>query len=78
MGELVLKKKDRFGNLGRPLLLVIMDGVGLGRTEKGNAVVRAYTPVLDRLVRTCPSQVLKAHGTAVGLPSDKDMGNSEV
>ncbi len=78
MGELVLKKRDRFGNLGRPLLLVIMDGVGLGRTEKGNAVVQAYTPVLDRFVRTCPSQVLKAHGTAVGLPSDKDMGNSEV
>ncbi len=78
MGELVLKRRDRFGNQGRSLLLVIMDGVGLGRTEMGNAVVRAYTPVLDRLVRTCPSQVLKAHGTAVGLPSDKDMGNSEV
>ena len=78
MEKLILKERDRFQNRGRSLLLVIMDGVGLGRTEKGNAVVAAHTPVLNRLRRTCPFQVLKAHGTAVGLPSDKDMGNSEV
>ncbi len=78
MAREILEKRDRFGNLGRSLLLVVMDGVGLGKEEEGNAVAKAYTPLLDRLRRTCPFQILKAHGTAVGLPSDKDMGNSEV
>ena len=42
------------------------------------AVAQANTPVLDKLMATCPMTWLKAHGTAVGLPTDDDMGNSEV
>ena len=62
----------------KPIVLVIMDGVGRGDGGPGDAVAVANTPVLDRLFATCPYTWLKAHGTAVGLPSDDDMGNSEV
>ena len=61
-----------------PVVLVILDGVGLGRRDEGDAVHLARTPTLDRLTATCPMLSLRAHGTAVGMPSDKDMGNSEV
>jgi len=61
-----------------PLLLIIMDGIGIGRQYEGNAVYMANTPTLDRLVKSKLYTQLKAHGTAVGLPTDKDMGNSEV
>ena len=62
----------------KPVVLVIMDGVGKGDGGSGDAVAVAKTPNLDRLFNTCPYTWLKAHGTAVGLPSDDDMGNSEV
>ena len=62
----------------KPIVLVIMDGVGKGDGGSGDAVVVAKTPTLDHLMATCPHTYLKAHGTAVGLPSDDDMGNSEV
>ena len=62
----------------KPIVLVIMDGVGKGDGGSGDAVVQAKTPTLDHLMATCPYTYLKAHGTAVGLPSDDDMGNSEV
>jgi len=62
----------------KPIVLVIMDGVGKGDGGSGDAVVQAKTPNLDRLLQSCPHTWLKAHGTAVGLPSDEDMGNSEV
>ena len=62
----------------KPIVLVIMDGVGKGDGGNGDAVVVAKTPTLDNLLATCPHTYLKAHGTAVGLPSDEDMGNSEV
>ncbi len=62
----------------KPIVLVIMDGVGKGDGGSGDAVSVAQTPTLDRLLETCPHTYLKAHGTAVGLPSDEDMGNSEV
>ena len=62
----------------KPIVLVIMDGVGKGDGGSGDAVVCANTPNLDRLLKECPHTYLKAHGTAVGLPSDEDMGNSEV
>jgi len=61
-----------------PLVFVIMDGVGIGKNNDGNAFYLARTPVLDGLMKDCPFTTLKAHGTAVGLPSDDDMGNSEV
>ena len=62
----------------KPIVLVIMDGVGKGDGGSGDAVAVAKTPTLDHLLATCPHTYLKAHGTAVGLPTDDDMGNSEV
>ena len=62
----------------KPILLVVMDGVGISKTGLGDGVTLANTPTLDRLRAECPNTTLKAHGTAVGLPSDDDMGNSEV
>ena len=64
--------------MNKPVVLVIMDGVGLGDGGPGDAVKLAKTPTLDKLLETCPHTWLKAHGTAVGLPTDDDMGNSEV
>ena len=61
-----------------PVVLAILDGVGFGKYADGDAVKLANTPVLDELMATCPCTRLKAHGTAVGMPSDDDMGNSEV
>jgi len=58
--------------------LVIMDGVGLGKQDESDGVHLAYTPTLDSLLKEPLFTRLKAHGTAVGLPSDGDMGNSEV
>jgi len=62
----------------RPVLTVVMDGVGIAPAGEANAVALARTPNLDRLMKDYPMISLKAHGTAVGLPSDDDMGNSEV
>ena len=61
-----------------PLVLVIMDGVGFGEYQEGDAVAQAMTMTLRNLFKTVPWTKLKAHGKAVGLPSDEDMGNSEV
>ncbi len=61
-----------------PVVLIIMDGIGFRKDPIGNAVLESYTPNLDWLLQNCPHTLLKAHGTAVGLPSDEDMGNSEV
>ncbi len=55
-----------------------MDGVGLAKTDVGSAVAAARKPTLDRLFARYPNVRLRAHGTAVGMPSDDDMGNSEV
>ncbi len=60
------------------VVLVVMDGVGITDNKIGNAVLNAKTPNLDRLMRDYPNIKLNAHGTYVGLPSDDDMGNSEV
>ncbi len=61
-----------------PLLLVVMDGIGIGPSDGGNAVTLAHTPTLNRLAVEALRTRLVAHGRAVGLPSDDDMGNSEV
>ncbi|MDC0036978.1 2,3-bisphosphoglycerate-independent phosphoglycerate mutase [bacterium] len=61
-----------------PVVLLILDGVGIGKPDDSNAWHCANTPFLDHL-KTLPTYCeLKAHGTAVGMPSDDDMGNSEV
>ncbi|NMA64846.1 MAG: 2,3-bisphosphoglycerate-independent phosphoglycerate mutase [Clostridiaceae bacterium] len=71
-------KKNGYTPCEGPVVLVVMDGVGITDITEGNAVYNAYTPNLDRLMNSCPNILLKAHGTAVGLPTDDDMGNSEV
>jgi 2,3-bisphosphoglycerate-independent phosphoglycerate mutase len=75
-----MKKLQKHHKMKRkgPLVLVIMDGVGLGPENKGNAFYLAKTPALDSLLAKSFHTILKAHGKAVGLPSDNDMGNSEV
>ena len=73
-----MERSKRFKAVGGPVVLVVMDGVGIGTNNEGNAVERAFTPTLDMLKSKYKTLSLKAHGTAVGLPSDDDMGNSEV
>ena len=73
-----LNKLNNFEGVKGPVLTVVMDGVGLAPDTISNAVAGAYTPTLDMLMAKYPMVSLKAHGTAVGLPSDDDMGNSEV
>ena len=73
-----LEKLSSFEGVKGPVLTVVMDGVGLAPNTISNAVATAYTPNLDMLMAKYPMVALKAHGTAVGLPSDDDMGNSEV
>ena len=73
-----LKRSQHFPGPSGPVVEIIMDGVGVAPAEPGNAVCEAPTPTLDWLVTHCPHLVIQAHGMAVGLPSDADMGNSEV
>ena len=61
-----------------PLLVVVMDGVGMSSIETGNALAQAHTPTLTRLKQEHLFSSLQAHGHAVGMPTNKDMGNSEV
>jgi len=76
--SLKLDRLKSFSGRKGPLLLIIMDGVGVGREDEGNAVYLAKTPNIDRLMSSGLYCQLRAHGIAVGLPADKDMGNSEV
>ncbi|MFC1821631.1 2,3-bisphosphoglycerate-independent phosphoglycerate mutase [Thermodesulfobacteriota bacterium] len=76
--DLRLNRLSSFHGRQGPLLLIIMDGIGLGRQDESNALYLAKTPTLDRLLISQFFFKLQAHGRAVGLPSDKDMGNSEV
>lgn len=71
-------KKNTFTPRKGPVVLIIMDGFGLGPENEGNALYLARTPLLDSLMKDSLHTSLKAHGTAVGLPDDGDMGNSEV
>ena len=73
-----LKRSDKFEGVRGPVVTVVMDGIGIGRDDAENAVFKANTPTLSMLMSKYPTLSLKAHGTAVGLPSDDDMGNSEV
>jgi 2,3-bisphosphoglycerate-independent phosphoglycerate mutase len=73
-----LKKHRTFPGVRGPVLIVVMDGIGCGASNEGDAVWLARTPTLDRLAGISLTTRLCAHGTAVGLPSDDDMGNSEV
>ena len=75
---LKLEKIPNYSGPQGPVVLVVMDGVGIGKYAEGDFVLSANKPNLDWLLANCPHTVLKAHGTAVGMPSDEDMGNSEI
>ncbi len=78
MTDWALKKHPAFPGVPGPVLIVVMDGVGCGASNEGDAVWLARTPTLDGLASVSLTTRLRAHGMAVGLPSDDDMGNSEV
>ncbi|CAK9219035.1 unnamed protein product [Sphagnum troendelagicum] len=65
---------------GKKLMLIILDGWGEQIADQFNAIAVATTPIMDHLKTTAPERwrLLKAHGPAVGLPTEDDMGNSEV
>lgn len=73
-----LKRMTQFQGRQGPLLLIILDGIGLGKRDESDGVYMAKTPCLDALMHSKLYTTLQAHGTAVGMPSDEDMGNSEV
>jgi len=62
----------------RPVLLLVLDGWGLGDGSDGDAVAQADTPNMDRYWRDYAHTTLYTHGEFVGLPSKKDLGGSEV
>jgi len=74
----MLKKSTSFAGIQGPVVNIVLDGYGLSEKTEGNAIHHAHKPVLDHLFSKYPHLSLKAHGLAVGLPSDGDMGNSEV
>jgi len=74
----MLAKLSSFPGVHGPVVIIVMDGYGLPKTDVGSAIAAARKPTLDRLFANYPNIRLRAHGTAVGMPSDDDMGNSEV
>ncbi len=74
----MLRRSTEFSGVDGPVVTVVMDGIGERADGAGNAVCRALTPTLDRVSKESPRVLLRAHGRAVGMPSDDDMGNSEV
>jgi 2,3-bisphosphoglycerate-independent phosphoglycerate mutase len=78
MGNMKLDRLAGYSEFPGPVVTVIMDGIGIGPQNESNGVFLANTPVLDALLQEPLFTCLKAHGTAVGMPSDDDMGNSEV
>ncbi|KAF4516608.1 hypothetical protein B566_EDAN003355 [Ephemera danica] len=74
----MLNKLTSFPGVQGPVVVIVMDGYGLPKTDVGSAIAAARKPTLDRLFSSYPNIRLRAHGTAVGMPSDDDMGNSEV
>jgi 2,3-bisphosphoglycerate-independent phosphoglycerate mutase len=73
-----LARHRQFRGPKGPVVLAILDGVGRGPGDEADAVAMAKTPTLQRLTTAGSHTLLRAHGRAVGLPSDDDMGNSEV
>lgn len=72
-----LKKSQTIRPEG-PVFVIVLDGIGEGRHDASDAVFLARTPVFDMLDKEAVKTHLYAHGTHVGMPSDSDMGNSEV
>ncbi len=78
MTEWQLPKISAFPGVSGPVITCVMDGVGIGKEDESDAVFLARTPNLDWLKKNALYTTLNAHGVAVGMPTNKDMGNSEV
>ena len=78
MKDNTLLPLNNFKKIKGPLVAVVLDGIGFGKDDGSDGVKVSYTPTLDKLFQEPLFTRLKAHGTAVGLPTDDDMGNSEV
>ena len=74
----MLQKSASFPGIQGPVVTIVMDGYGIARSDLGSAIAAARKPTLDKLFANYPNITLRAHGIAVGMPSDEDMGNSEV
>ena len=74
----MLQKLQSFAGVAGPVVTIVIDGYGIPASDAGSAIAAARKPTLDRLFAHYPNIRLRAHGTAVGMPSDDDMGNSEV
>ncbi|HYD35849.1 MAG TPA: 2,3-bisphosphoglycerate-independent phosphoglycerate mutase [Vitreimonas sp.] len=61
----------------KPMVLLVLDGWGIGPNNAGNAIARAHTPNMDKFWLTFPHTQLAASGEAVGLPRSED-GNTET
>ncbi|MEA3398123.1 MAG: 2,3-bisphosphoglycerate-independent phosphoglycerate mutase, partial [Patescibacteria group bacterium] len=70
-------KKFENNKRPRPLVLVVLDGLGVHPPYNGNAVSLAKTPFIDSLITEYPATTLRASGESVGLPWGEP-GNSEV
>lgn len=73
-----LKRLQTFSGPTGPVVTCVMDGVGLGKQDESDAVFMARKPNYEFLKQNALYTTLRAHGLAVGMPSDADMGNSEV
>ncbi|MBF0483687.1 MAG: 2,3-bisphosphoglycerate-independent phosphoglycerate mutase [Candidatus Omnitrophica bacterium] len=76
--NLSLNKLQNFSGRPGPLLLIVMDGVGIGKHDESDGVFMAKPETLNKYMQSKLYCQLQAHGKAVGMPSDEDMGNSEV
>ncbi|KAK1271751.1 2,3-bisphosphoglycerate-independent phosphoglycerate mutase [Acorus gramineus] len=65
---------------GKTIGLIVLDGWGEAKPDQYNCIHIAETPTMDSFKKTAPEKwrLIRAHGKAVGLPTEDDMGNSEV
>ncbi|KAH6756925.1 Phosphoglycerate mutase [Perilla frutescens var. hirtella] len=65
---------------GKTVAMVVLDGWGEANANQYNCIHIAETPTMDSLKKGAPEKwrLVRAHGKAVGLPTEDDMGNSEV
>ena len=64
----MLQKLSSFPGVQGPVVIIVMDGYGLPKSEVGSAIAAARKPTLDRLFADFSNIRLRAHGTAVGMP----------
>ncbi len=72
-----MSEEQSFDSRPRPVMLIVLDGWGIGEKDKGNALSNANLPNIDSLYQYYPNIALQASGISVGLPWG-EAGNSEV